>query len=131
MREFNRPKNKNAIVVSFLTRGAGVLFLLILAIVSVKGTWEMYNKFSEAIDGEGAAKSDLASLQAQQAQVGAAVVSLSTDRGVEAQMRERYGVAKPGEGEIDIVQSATSTDVVTPAPQENLFMRIVKGLFVW
>ena len=130
MREFNRRRSRREEIVRFCTRAAGVLVLLLVTFVAVRAAWGMYGKFTSSAAADEAARQNLATLQKQETQVGGAVGSLDSERGVEAQIRERYGVAKPGEGEIQIVtDSASST---TPAASsENMFVRIFHAVFPW
>ncbi|MDO8518472.1 MAG: hypothetical protein Q7S26_04260, partial [bacterium] len=68
--------------------------------------------------------------QAQETRVAAAVANTSSSRGVETQLRERFGVARPGEGVIQIVRdSATSSALTTQS--ESWWARIFHTLFVW
>ena len=62
--------------------------------------------------------------------VGASAEALASMRGVEAGVRERYGVARPGEGQIDIIRrEATST--IPRNEQPNVFVKIFRAIFVW
>jgi cell division protein FtsB len=108
----------------------GVLLLALVAYFAVKGAWGMYGKFAAASQADADAKQELSDLQGQYAQVGASVDALSSDRGVEAGVRERYGVARPGEGQIDIIRREATTSDATPG-EPNIFVRIFRALFVW
>jgi len=109
---------------------AGVLVLAAASFVAARAAWDMYGKFAAASQARTDAEVELAQLQEQYAHVETEVASLNTERGVEAAVRERYGVAKPGEGEIDIVrQSPTST--AATAGQDSWFARLWHSLFVW
>lgn len=130
MRDFNRRRSRREELTRFGIRLAWVLALLVITVAAVRGAWAMYGKFTSSASADSAAQQNLASLKAQEAQVDEAVSSLSTEEGVEAQMRERYGVAKPGEGEIEIVTDAASTTPPSPASQ-NLFSRIFHAVFPW
>ena len=111
-------------------RGAGVLALAALAFFATRAAWDMYQKFAASAQADEAAGKELASLKDEQAKVGAAIESLSSDRGVEVGIRERYGVARPGEGEITIVRRAPTTTPDSAAP-DNIFVKIFKAIFVW
>jgi cell division protein FtsB len=90
----------------------------------------MYGKFAEAAGSNDDSQQNLKQLQAQEASVKSQVDALATQEGQEAQLRQSYGVALPGEGEIQLVQkSATSTQAQNN--QGNFFVRILKALFVW
>src|SRR6202142_4330890 len=107
MRDFS--KRRGTEVRRFVQTLGWVLLLLIIAVVAVRAAWGMYDKFAEAAASDDISQKELATLQAQQAQVSASVDSFSTSRGLEAQVRERYGVVKPGEGQIQIVRDSSST----------------------
>ena len=111
---------------SFL--GAGVL--LIAAFFSLRTAWGMYEKLLAATDQKQAAQVELANLQVQQERVQTATQELASERGVEMQVRQRYGVAKPGEGEIRIVSSGSSTTPSVSAPT-GFFSHLWHALFVW
>ena len=108
----------------------GVAALALVAFFAIKGAWGMYGKFAAASEADAAAHVELESLKGQQAQVGAAAEELSSLRGVEAGVRERYGVARPGEGQIDIIRRPATTSVES-AKQPNIFVKIFRALFVW
>jgi cell division protein FtsB len=130
MREFNRRRSRREEIVRFSTRAAGALVLLLVTFMAVRAAWGMYGKFASSAAADEAAQQNLASLQKQEAQVSGAVGSLSSDRGVEAQIRQRYGVAKPGEGEIQIVTDSASSSPPA-ASSENIFVRIFHAIFPW
>ncbi len=107
-----------------------MLLLLVITFIAARATWGMYGKFAEAAESDERAHKELATLEAQQAQVKASVDSFTSNRGVEAQVRERYGVVKPGEGQIQIVRDSAST---TPrsSQDKNIFIRLWGALFGW
>jgi len=90
----------------------------------------MYGKFTAASEADANAQVELAELKNQQTQVGAAAKSLSSSRGIEAGVRERYGVARPGEGQIDIVRRQATTSVESQGGP-GIFTKIFRALFVW
>ena len=130
MRDFTkRPQNRRQ-TLRFLL---GLLAIAALGFVSfgaARAAYGMYGKFSEAAVGDADAQQNLATMQAQEAQVSSTVDELSTARGEEAQIRQSYGVALPGEGEIQIVREAPSS---TPerAPAPGLWAKLWHALFVW
>ena len=130
MHEFKKRRSVRESVLRFYIGVIGLLMLLFLTVVAVKAAWGMYGKFSAASQSSMVAQQELTLLQTQEAQVRTAVEELSTPRGVEAQIRQRYGVAKPGEGEIRIVHDA-STSSAQASPQGNVFVRIWHALFPW
>jgi cell division protein FtsB len=130
MREFKKRRSDRQEVLHFILGVGGLLILLGVAMVAVRAAWGMYGKFTEAATSDAIAQQQLNALKAQESQVNMAFTSLSTARGVEAQVRERYGVVKPGEGVIAIIES-TSTVLKSPTPPPNLLVRLWQALFGW
>jgi hypothetical protein len=89
----------------------------------------MYGKLNRAALGQEEARAKLALLEEQKIQVSATVEGFASDRGVEAQIRQRFGVVRPGEGEIQIVREAPEVEVVVA--QEPWWRRVLHVLFVW
>jgi len=58
----------------------------------------------------------------------AKVEALSSARGQEAALRQTYGVALPGEGEIQIIEEAPSSTPPQTVPQ-NIFARLWHAIF--
>lgn len=130
MREFKKHKSRRAEIVTFCMQSVGVLLLLCVAAVAVRAAWGMYVKLAHATAGQEAAEVELKALQAQHAQVAASVAELSSEKGVEAQMRQRFGVVKQGEGEIEIVRDSGST-TTAPKEPERWWRGIFRALFMW
>src|SRR6185312_7650259 len=110
MRDFAK-RGRKADTVRFMKSVAWLAVLFVITILAVRGAWGMYGKFAEAAQSDELAHKELADLKEQQAQVNASVDSFTNDRGLEAQVRERYGVVKPGEGQIQIVRDSSTTTI--------------------
>ncbi len=108
----------------------GVLLLALLAFFAVRGAWGMYTKFAAASRADAAAQVELETLRRQVDLVGASAEALVSDRGVEAGVRERYGVARPGEGQIDIIRRGATT-TAPKADEPNIFVKMFRAIFVW
>ncbi len=107
-----------------------VIVLALLAAVSTRAAWNMYDKFVQSSEGRETAEQRLGSLQEKEKRISAAVAALTSSRGVEAEIRERFGVAKPGEGEIKIVRDKKDA-TESGTESKNLWQRIVDVLFIW
>ncbi len=130
MRDFKKSRGRRA---QYLRMAAGLSVMVLLALVAFgtgSAAWGMYGKFAEAAAADEAGQKELANLQAQYDDMQKTVDNLSTPRGMEAAVRERYGVGKPGEGEIDIIQEATTTAAAADAP-EGFWASLWHALFVW
>ena len=130
MHDFKKRNTKVHHSLKFGFALLGMLVLVGLAGVAISSAWHMYGTFNEAVMARHNAEVQLASLQSDMSRVSASVAALGSQEGVEAQMRDRFGVAKPGEGEIEIVRNQPTSDV-QPAPQENIFVHVLHSLFVW
>ncbi len=130
MRGFER-RHSGITVWGFLTRSALVLLLFVILIFAVRSAWGMYQRFANASEGHEAATRELEALKEREGEVKASVANLSSERGVEAEIRERYGVGKPGEGKIEIVRDPDSDTANGAGQSGNIFIRIFRSLFVW
>jgi hypothetical protein len=104
--------------------------LLLVAALCASAAWSMYGKFQEAAAADAASQAELASLKSQYDEASAQADILGTSEGQEAALRERYGVAAPGESEIDIVRQAGAGTSGSTAPQ-SLWEKLWHALFVW
>jgi len=129
MQDFAK-RRKTATIVGIIKSLGGLLLLVVVTFVAVRAAWGMYGKFAEAAQSDELAHKQLAALQTQATQVSASVDSFGSSRGLEAEVRERYGVVKPGEGQIQIVRDASTTPSRGPAGQ-NIFIRVWQALFGW
>jgi cell division protein FtsB len=130
MRDFKKRRNRRGELTFLSLRALGVLVLFLITVVAVHAAWGMYGKLTEATQAQQEAQEQLVTLQGQQQSVTSSVGNLSSERGIEAQVRERYGFIKPGEGEIDIVTDVSSSSPETPSP-EPWWRRIFNTLFGW
>ena len=130
MHDFRKRRAHRGDLLRTALGALGALALLVLAVICVRAAWGMYGKFSAAAATEEAARQELSSLEAQKAKVSEAVAGASTERGIEAQVRARWGLAHPGEGEIDIVRQAPTTTPAEATPT-GFWAKLWHALFVW
>jgi Tfp pilus assembly protein PilO len=131
MRDFKKQRSATHEVFNFFVLCLGLLMVLTLLIFAAQAAWGMYVKFTVASRGDEAAQGELKQLKEQYARVSSAVVNLTTTRGEEGEIRERFGVGLPGEGAIQIVRSATSSAGAQNLNQENFLSKILRALVVW
>lgn len=130
MQDFTKRRGRGNVVRRFFLGLCVVALLGLVAFGAAHAAWDMYGKFAEAEEGNNAAEQNLADLKAQDASVQAEVSTLNSPEGQEAELRQSYGVALPGEGEIQIVREAP-TSTPPSASSDNFFVRILKALFMW
>ena len=110
---------------------AGAILMLLMAGGSALAAWHMYERLEMATDAADSAKSQLALLSAQSDKVSGDIANLSTSRGVEAALRERYGVVKPGEGVIEVVDAPPASSTGEEGASGGFFARLFHTLFPW
>ncbi len=130
MREFKKHRSHRAELLNFGLRLAGALLLLVFTIGMVRAAWDMYGRLNTATACQQDAEARLASLETQKNAISASVGQLSSERGQEALLREHYGVVKPGEGVIQIVDQASTTSSENTSPK-GWFGRLFHTLFSW
>lgn len=130
MREFKKHRSKRAELVNFGLRLAGALFLLFITVGMVRAAWSMYGRLNIATAGQQDAEARLAGLEAQKKAISASVAQLSSARGEEALLREHYGVVRPGEGVVQIVDQV-STTTSSDAASQGWLKRLFHTLFSW
>ncbi len=129
MREFKKRRTIGAEILRMSLGALGVLALGLVAFGASRAAWTMYGKFTEAAAARAGAEAQLQELEQRDQTIKADVAALSSNRGVEAALRERYGVALPGEGEINIVRQASSTGPFIE--QVGFLQKLWQLLFVW
>jgi hypothetical protein len=130
VRDFKKERGRSRRILRMLG-GVGMLgALLLVAALCASAAWSMYGKFQEAAAADAASQAELANLNSQYDEASAKTDLLGTPEGQEAALRERYGVAAPGEGEIDIVRQQ-GADTSGPAAPQNLWEKLWHALFVW
>ena len=120
---FRRRRSRIEVMLRAFGTYAFALVLLALAVSLGMAASKMYGRMAMASEGEDAALHQLEQAQAEQAQVDSDLQNLATPRGVEGELRQRYGVAKPGEGVIKIVSAAQATST-SPQSSDSIFVRI-------
>jgi cell division protein FtsB len=91
-----------------------VLFLS--AVAAGWGAWGAFQKERESGAMRVNAEQQLADLEARRTQVTATIHDLSTDRGKEAVLREQYGMARPGEELVIVVEPPQAPVQATTSP---------------
>ncbi len=130
MDDFRKRRNGRAAFLWLLWRSLGLVVLGVLAVFAVRAASNMYEKFAAASDAQAQGETQLGALESQYSHVKTQVESLSSPRGQEGELRARYGVAWPGEGEIDIVRQAPTSSAAAAAPGSWLG-KLWHAIFVW
>jgi len=99
MREYQRKKKIRQYLYSKLALGV----LLVLTLLIAKAAWNVYSKEQGSRASMSRAEQELAALKARHAQLSRSIERLKTEQGIEAEIREQFQVAKPGEQMVVLV----------------------------
>lgn len=103
-------------------------FIVLAGIIAVVGwnTWDMYTKWRTSNEALAEAHIAYKELQEREVFLSQQIDVLSTDAGVEAEVRDRFGVAKEGEKVIVILNEEEQGELVE---EEVGFWSRVRGWF--
>lgn len=87
-----------------LGKRLGMLALLLLAVFGVRSVWEVYQKERAALELRRHAEGKLIDLTMRESALRADIAALKSERGLEAALRDEYGLGKEGENLIVIVE---------------------------
>ena len=102
-----------------------LIFLIILIFLLLKMVWSVYEKQALTKDNLAKTAASFEGLQAREKMLSSSIDKLKTDSGIEQEIREKYGLVKPGEEVIVIVDGEDSTSS-EPVSSEISFWQKVK-----
>lgn len=88
--------------------------LSVVVFFLVRGTWNIYLKNQASIDELVGAQERLTKLQGRESSLALATARLSTDVGIEGEIRDRFQMARAGEKEVVIVDSSFAVQEKKP-----------------
>ena len=100
--------------------------MLVVIAIAVKGVWGGYQKELASRGLKTEAEAKLTELQKREAELRTDIAGLKSERGIEAELRERYDLAGEGEGVVVIVGSQPPPPVPPPTPYQRF-----KNWFSW
>ncbi len=118
MKEFQRKRKLRRLLYSPLV----LLVLLALLFVTGKALWGVYEKERESRTRLHGVEEELALLRAREAALKRKIERLQTPEGVEAEIREQFQVAKPGERMVVIVAEKRA-EAAAPKGERSLVSR--------
>jgi cell division protein FtsB len=123
MREFQEKGKYKRILYSKIV----VIILAVLILFFAKATYGVYKKQLESKANALQAISELQKLQDREKLLNSELTRLSTHEGVEEEIRAKYGVSKPGEEMIIIVDNSKPT--TTSTIEKKGFWNSIKNIF--
>ncbi len=109
----------------------GALLILFFAVSAILAAWRMYGRLQSATSDADTAKRQLSLVSAQDAKAKTDMAELSSSLGVEAALRSRYGVVKPGEGVIQIVDRSSAPSDATTTSSTGFWGDLIHTLWPW
>ncbi len=86
----------------------GWLVLIVLAVLLMRAVWGMHLRFQEAEKYQERAQKELTNVEGREKELRENIASLKNDRGIEAALRDRFGLVKEGEGVVIVVDEEVS-----------------------
>jgi len=122
MRFFRKRHIKRALYAKVV-----IAVLAVIVIFTIGNTWDIYKKASFAKQKRDEAVKELQSLQERKESLSLSVASLDTKRGIEEEVRSKFGVVKEGE-EVVVIIDETS-DKKSPESKKSGFWHTVVSFF--
>ena len=101
-----------------------VVILLILAVLFLKGVWSVYTKQKLTKENLDKVAGDLDNLKERERMLSTEINWLKTQNGTEQEIREKYGLVKPGE-EVIVIVNDTKTSTSSEASSDLGFWQKV------
>ena len=114
MKYGNRSSSKR-----FLASPILAVILVIVLVFSSKAAWNMHSSARMSDEKLSRAQSDLLALQKRRNELATSVLYLSTDEGMEAQLRSKFKAVKPGESVVVILNDSSQASTSQTASITN------------
>ena len=124
MLEFQQKRKIRKIIYSPVS----LILLAIIAVFFVRGAWNVYQKESSSQDYLNQAQDELSKVTTTQQGLSESVAELQTEQGVEADIRHKFRVVKPGEQIAVIVDDSASSTASTTAAASSIWQKVI-GFF--
>ncbi|MEI6057369.1 MAG: septum formation initiator family protein [bacterium] len=124
MLEFQQKRKLRKILYSPIS----LIALAVVAVVLVRGAWNVYEKESASRNYLDQARTELTKVTATQQDLAASVAALQTQQGVEADIRHKFRVVKPGE-QIAVIVDNSASDSTPVATSTSGFWAWVTHFF--
>ncbi|MES2437206.1 MAG: septum formation initiator family protein [Patescibacteria group bacterium] len=113
MREFQERKKFKHILYSKTT----VIVMALMVLFFARAAWGVYQKEQESAANVVRARAEMLKLKDREDLLKSELSRLNTEDGIEEEIRSKYGVTKPGEQMIIIVDQTTPTTTIMQEPE--------------
>ena len=97
--------------------------MAILMVILLNAVFGLYNKSRVANQALELVRSEETRLKEREAYLTASIAELETERGVEKVIREKFGMVRPGERVINLVEPKEATATPLTLPQKSFWQR--------
>lgn len=123
MKKFESKKQIKGRVYSRST----LIILLVVIILLIRGVFTLYLRYRESVIMRADAEQRLGELRERESSLGSEIDKLNRDGGIEAEIRQKFNVVKPGEHVVIIVPEAEATTTAeNKGFFENLWHKFVR-----
>ena len=102
--------------------------LAVVCLLVAHAVWGVYQKYEKSKEIADRMRADAAGLQARADSLNQSITDLNTPEGKEKEIRDRFGVVKPGEQMVVFVDN-TATNTGKPVPESRGWWARFIGLF--
>ncbi len=103
-----------------------VLFVVLIAVG--KGSWDIHQKSVIAETERGITERSLLDLESRTRELEVSLTRLKSDQGIEAEIRQKYMVARPGEDVVVVVDDTTKKGKIGDAPNPKSILEQILSL---
>lgn len=111
-----RSYKKKSALLGFGRSTVGIILLFVACVFLSRQVWIFYEKERGVAERRAHVESQVAALEVRKASLEERVEYLSNERGIEAEMRRNFDVAKPGE-EVVIIMDDPNVRNIQPLPE--------------
>ena len=108
----------------------GILVVALFFVLSA--TWGVYEKYRETKENRDIAEQELLKFEERERNIKDEIARLKTERGVEEEIREKFGFVKEGEGVIVIVEPPVQSANEFGGQESSILgnvLRSIRGIF--
>ena len=124
MKYGNRPRWKQIV-----GSPVSLIVLLVILVALIRATWSVHEKSAASIAKLAQAQAELIKLQARDADLSRKVAYLSTNEGVQSEMRSKYHAVNDGESVaviLDDSQTAAAVNTASTTPSVGWWGRVLQ-----
>ena len=122
MMEFQEKRKIRKIIYSKIT----LVVLLVISFFILKGVWNVYKKQETSRDNLIKTKENLDNLREREKMLSSEIERLKTVSGQEEEIRVRYGLVKPGEEVLVIVDGEEGDGLKQYPVEESFLQKVIK-----